>query len=254
MTDAGGRKTDDLDAGAYIGQEPERAAETIPGGVKPGDERIAAHDAARACPVNPALPVAGRRRASTERLARTGSRPGAASIGCRIGRNGHPQAVARPRAEHHRSSRWIPRRMALKESPVRSLTPDSDHRSGPPPLRIGIIAPPLLPLPPQGYAGTERVISTLALGLQARGHAVTVFAAGDSTLDCPIVPVVPRALWPLGLRGDPSASFEASLAAAWDRRAEFDILHSHVDTVGFPMARRSSVAHRHDAAWTPGPG
>ena len=33
------------DPGAYIGSEPEREAETIPGGVKPGDERVAAHDA-----------------------------------------------------------------------------------------------------------------------------------------------------------------------------------------------------------------
>jgi hypothetical protein len=31
------------DAGAYIGREPERQAETIPGGVRPDDERIAAH-------------------------------------------------------------------------------------------------------------------------------------------------------------------------------------------------------------------
>ena len=29
--------------GAYIGRKPERVAETIPGGVQPGDERIAAH-------------------------------------------------------------------------------------------------------------------------------------------------------------------------------------------------------------------
>ena len=29
--------------GAYIGQEPELAAETIPGGVQPEDERVAAH-------------------------------------------------------------------------------------------------------------------------------------------------------------------------------------------------------------------
>jgi hypothetical protein len=29
--------------GAYIGHEPERQAETIPGGVRPEDERIAAH-------------------------------------------------------------------------------------------------------------------------------------------------------------------------------------------------------------------
>ena len=31
------------DPGAYVGNRPERQAETIPGGVRPGDERIAAH-------------------------------------------------------------------------------------------------------------------------------------------------------------------------------------------------------------------
>ena len=29
--------------GAYVGNRPERQAETIPGGVRPDDERIAAH-------------------------------------------------------------------------------------------------------------------------------------------------------------------------------------------------------------------
>lgn len=33
----------DLDPGAYIGRLPEREAETIPGGVRRGDERVAAH-------------------------------------------------------------------------------------------------------------------------------------------------------------------------------------------------------------------
>lgn len=32
-----------LDAGAYIGHEPERATETIPGGLTDRDERVAAH-------------------------------------------------------------------------------------------------------------------------------------------------------------------------------------------------------------------
>jgi hypothetical protein len=32
-----------LDPGAYIGHEPELAAERIPGGVRPDDERVAAH-------------------------------------------------------------------------------------------------------------------------------------------------------------------------------------------------------------------
>lgn len=38
------RDTQDLDPGAYIGSEPEREAETIPGGVTSRDERIAAYD------------------------------------------------------------------------------------------------------------------------------------------------------------------------------------------------------------------
>jgi hypothetical protein len=31
------------EAGAYVGRKPERQAETIPGGVRPDDERIAAN-------------------------------------------------------------------------------------------------------------------------------------------------------------------------------------------------------------------
>ena len=33
--------------GAYVGHEPERMAESIPGGVDPSDERIAAHSTQR---------------------------------------------------------------------------------------------------------------------------------------------------------------------------------------------------------------
>ncbi len=35
--------TERHDPGAYVGREPERQAATIPGGVRPDDERIAAH-------------------------------------------------------------------------------------------------------------------------------------------------------------------------------------------------------------------
>ena len=34
----------ELDPGAYIGSEPERATETIPGGLSKADERVAAHN------------------------------------------------------------------------------------------------------------------------------------------------------------------------------------------------------------------
>lgn len=35
---------ENLDAGAFVGHEPEREAETIPGGVQPADERVSAND------------------------------------------------------------------------------------------------------------------------------------------------------------------------------------------------------------------
>jgi hypothetical protein len=36
--------TDELDPSAYIGHEPEREAESIPGGIKPEDERLSAYN------------------------------------------------------------------------------------------------------------------------------------------------------------------------------------------------------------------
>ena len=37
------QRESELDQGAYIGHEPELAAETIPGGVGPDDERVAGY-------------------------------------------------------------------------------------------------------------------------------------------------------------------------------------------------------------------
>ena len=113
--------------------------------------------------------------------------------------------------------------------------------AGPRPLRIAIIAPPVLPLPPPMYAGTERIVTSLALGLHERGHEVTVFAAGDSDLPCEVVPVVPRSLWSEGVTGDVSLYHQMAVTRAWDEVDRFDIVHSHVDTHGFQFARRSPV-------------
>lgn len=47
-------------------------------------------------------------------------------------------------------------------------------------MRIGLLAPPWVPVPPLGYGGTELVIDELARGLAADGHDVLLFATGDS--------------------------------------------------------------------------
>jgi hypothetical protein len=46
--------TSDKDAGAFIGHEPELAAERIPGGIRPQDERVAATQSEPAAAGEPA--------------------------------------------------------------------------------------------------------------------------------------------------------------------------------------------------------
>ena len=49
------------------------------------------------------------------------------------------------------------------------------------PLRIAMLAPPWIPVPPPGYGGIEEVVRLLCAGLVARGHEVTLFAPPGSS-------------------------------------------------------------------------
>ena len=51
-------------------------------------------------------------------------------------------------------------------------------------MRVALIAPPWLPVPPPAYGGTEVVLDTLARGLRAAGHDVVLATTGDSR--CPV--------------------------------------------------------------------
>jgi glycosyltransferase involved in cell wall biosynthesis len=105
------------------------------------------------------------------------------------------------------------------------------------PLRIAQLAPPFESVPPSGYGGTERVVSTLTEELVRRGHDVTLFASGDSRTSARLVPIVDEALWH---RDPPSNDFSVHQADIFstilDQIDEFDIVHSHLDYLGFPLA------------------
>ncbi|MEE2570800.1 glycosyltransferase family 4 protein [Pseudarthrobacter sp. J64] len=51
-------------------------------------------------------------------------------------------------------------------------------------MLVGLIAGPWIPVPPETYGGTERVIDGLARGLETAGHSVLLAAPSDST--CPV--------------------------------------------------------------------
>jgi glycosyltransferase involved in cell wall biosynthesis len=97
----------------------------------------------------------------------------------------------------------------------------------------------MLPIPPARYAGTERIVAALVEGLHARGHRVTLFAPGDSQVECELVPTVPFSLWARGYSGDLSSYMNLTIAKAWSRSGDFDVIHSHVETMGLAFARWS---------------
>jgi glycosyltransferase involved in cell wall biosynthesis len=104
-------------------------------------------------------------------------------------------------------------------------------------LRIALVAPPMLPIPPPTYAGTERVVGALADVLHARGHRVTLFAPGDSAFAGEVIETPEQSLWSTGYRGDVSSFINVTLARVWAEAERFEIIHSHVETLGFLFAR-----------------
>jgi glycosyltransferase involved in cell wall biosynthesis len=91
-------------------------------------------------------------------------------------------------------------------------------------LRIGIIAPPWLPVPPPAYGGTELMIDALCNGLERLGHDVTLFTIGASTC-----PVERRWLFDTVDPARMGAAIEEfrHAFAAYDVLDDVDIVHDH---------------------------
>src|SRR3954452_19048964 len=82
-------------------------------------------------------------------------------------------------------------------------------------LRVMLVAPPMLPVPPATYAGTERVVAAIGEELHRRGHAVALVAAGDSDVPYEHIPTVERSLWSTGFRGDAASYMQHTIELAW---------------------------------------
>jgi glycosyltransferase involved in cell wall biosynthesis len=94
------------------------------------------------------------------------------------------------------------------------------------PLRVGLIAPPWVPVPPTVYGGTEVVVDQLALGLSRAGCEVLLFTTGDSTC-----PVERRWLYPAALGTVAEVSSEAAhVTRAYRELADTDVIHDHTLT------------------------
>jgi glycosyltransferase involved in cell wall biosynthesis len=93
-------------------------------------------------------------------------------------------------------------------------------------MRIALIAPPFIPVPPTNYGGTELFIAHLATGLKKLGHDVVVYANGESTVGVDRRSLYPESEWPIS--GDVHGSLKDMNHSAWavaEAHANCDLLH-----------------------------
>jgi glycosyltransferase involved in cell wall biosynthesis len=99
-----------------------------------------------------------------------------------------------------------------------------------------MLAPIAWRVPPRHYGPWELVASRLTEGLVARGVEVTLFATGDSLTSAALSSVTSRPY-----EEDDSYDVKAMeclhIAAAFERAAEFDVLHNHFDFLPLSYSR-----------------
>jgi len=120
-------------------------------------------------------------------------------------------------------------------------------------MRIALVAPPFIPVPPVEYGGTELFIAHLAKGLRALGQEVVVYTNGESTVDAEKRWIFPRSQWPP--QPDDYAQLTDAEHTAWalqDAQADCDIAHVN-SAIGLPVSRFAplpivyTVHHQYDA-------
>ena len=95
-------------------------------------------------------------------------------------------------------------------------------------MRIGLIAPPFISVPPKDYGGTELFIAQLAEGLQKRGLEVVVYTNGESTVGVEKRWMYPKAQWPIKMDGNTFLKgMEHSAWAMQEGAGSCDLLHVH---------------------------
>ena len=95
-------------------------------------------------------------------------------------------------------------------------------------MRIALIAPPFIAVPPAEYGGTELFIAQLAEGLQSAGAEVTVYANGESRVNVKVRSMYERSQWPI--KAQEQAWLKDLNHESWAVReaiSNSDVIHFH---------------------------
>jgi glycosyltransferase involved in cell wall biosynthesis len=108
-------------------------------------------------------------------------------------------------------------------------------------LRVAMLAPPWISVPPPGYGGVESVVSVLSEALVRRGNDVTLFCAPGSTSTARVVTLLEQAHPDEIERSLFEVDHVARAFAAIDLARDgirFDVVHDHCGFTALGMADR----------------
>ncbi len=112
-------------------------------------------------------------------------------------------------------------------------------------LRVAVLAPPWIAVPPPAYGGIEAVVALLCDELVARGHDVTLFAAPGSRsraqVHCPLESSHPHTIGSALYESDHVASAFDEIDRAARRGRPFDVIHDHSGFTALAMSARAGT-------------
>ena len=117
-------------------------------------------------------------------------------------------------------------------------------------MKIGIIAPPWIQIPPPKYGGIELVVYHLVEGLVALGEEVVLFGPQECDVSCKVIPYVENDAY-IGLDSSENekmlvAELSAKYAYAMAACEGVDIIHDH--TLSYPVVDIPTVHTLHGPA------
>ncbi len=100
-------------------------------------------------------------------------------------------------------------------------------------MKIAVVAPVWVRVPPEQYGGIELVVHLLVEDMVKRGVDVTLFASGDSITEAPLRAMYPKAV---GFSKIDTSLYVANTAWAYSQANEFDVIHNNTGASGIAMA------------------
>jgi len=122
-------------------------------------------------------------------------------------------------------------------------------KRAPHPLRVAMLAPPWITVPPPGYGGIEAVVADLCDELVRVGHDVTLFACPGSHSLATVRPLLadahPDEIGSALYEADHVAAAFAEIDAAAAAGTPFDVVHDHSGFAALAMADRLDTPMLH---------